>query len=297
MNPKTISAFTAKLFIVAASALAIASPAAHAQNTDSKSKSRVLAGPAQAKLKNIAEVAVPAGFVFLDGDTTRAMMKKSGQPVSGNELGFLSPTNEDWSVIFEFSDVGYVKDDDKDKLDADKLLADIKRGTAEGNKERVKAGQPPLEVVGWEMPPKYDATTHNLEWAIRATSENRPILNYNTRLLGRKGVMEVVLIVEPDQLAKTLPTFRGLLADYSFQSGQSYAEYRSGDKVAKYGLAALVLGGTAVGAAKLGLFAWLAVFFKKAGKLIIVAFVAVAAFFKKMFAKLFGSKSQPGAGS
>jgi uncharacterized membrane-anchored protein len=292
-----MNSFTAKLLIVAVCAVAIGVPSGHAQNKDSKSKSRVLEGPARAKLKNVAEVAVPGGFIFLDGDTTRAMMKKSGQPVSGNEVGFLSPTNEDWSVIFEFSDVGYVKDDDKDKLDADKLLADIKRGTAEGNKERVKAGQPPLEVVGWEMPPKYDATTHNLEWAIRATSENRPILNYNTRLLGRKGVMEVVLIVEPDQLAKTLPAFRGLLADYSFQSGQSYAEYRSGDKVAKYGLAALVLGGTAVGAAKLGLFAWLAVFFKKAGKLIIVAFVAVVAFFKKIFAKLFGSKSQSGAGS
>jgi len=212
-------------------------------------------------------------------------------------LGLLTPTNEDWSVMFDFSDVGYVKDDDKDKLDADKLLADIKRGTAEGNKERVKAGQPPLEVVGWEFPPKYDATTHNLEWAIRATSENKPILNYNTRLLGRKGVMEVVLIVEPDQLQKTLPAFRGLLADYSFQSGQSYAEYRSGDKVAKYGLAALVLGGTAVGAAKLGLFAWLAVLLKKAGKLIIVAVVAVVAFFKKILGKLFGGKTQPGVGS
>ena len=50
-------------------------------------------------------------------------------------------------------------------------------------------------------------------------------------------------------------------------------------------------------AVQLGLFAWLAVFFKKAGKLIIVAFVAVIAFFKKMFAKLFGRKTQAGPGS
>ena len=54
------------------------------------------------------------------------------------------------------------------------------------------------------------------------------------------------------------------------------------------GLAALVLGGTAVGAAKLGLFAWLALMFKKAGKLVIVAIIAVAAFFKKIASKLFG---------
>jgi uncharacterized membrane-anchored protein len=45
-----------------------------------------------------------------------------------------------------------------------------------------------------------------------------------------------------------------------------------------------------VGAAKLGLLAWLGVFLKKGGKLIIIAFVAVIGFFKKQFARLFGRK-------
>jgi uncharacterized membrane-anchored protein len=193
-------------------------------------------------------------------------------------------------VFFEFDDSGYVKDDDKDKLDPDKMLAAIKRGNDEGNKERVRNGNPPLEIVGWEQPPKYDPETHNLEWAIRATSEGRPILNYNTRLLGRKGVMKVTLVVNPDKLDATLPSFRTLLANYSFQGGQNYAEYRKGDKVAKYGLAALVVGGAAVGAVKLGLFTWLAVLLKKGFKLVIVAVVAVAAAFKKLFAKIFGRK-------
>src|SRR5437879_2088602 len=121
--------FVSRLSVIAACGLALGASPLKAQDTGSKSKSRMLQGPAQAKLKNVGEVAVPAGFIFLDGDTTRAMMKKSGQPVSGKEVGFLSPTNEDCSVIFEFSDIGYVKDDDKDKLDADKLLDAIKRGT------------------------------------------------------------------------------------------------------------------------------------------------------------------------
>ena len=115
-------------------------------------------------------------------------------------------------------------------------------------------------------------------------------MNYNTRLLGRKGVMEVVLIVDADKLPQTLPAFRSLLANYSFQTGQNYAEYRPGDKVAKYGLAALVLGGAAVGAAKLGLFAWLAVFFKKGLKFVIIAVVAIIASIKKVLAKIFGRR-------
>ncbi len=285
-----------KLFILSACSLALATGRAHAQNPDSKPKLNLTYGPAKAHLESIAQLDVPAGHIFIDGKSTRALLKAEGEPVSGQEMGLLKATNEHWSVMFEFSGIGYVKDDDKDKLDADKLLADIKRGNAEANKVRERNGNPPIEVVGWEQPPRYDPETHNLEWAIRGASEGRQILNYNTRLLGRKGVMEVVLIVQPDQLSDTLPAFRNLLAGYSFQSGQSYAEYRPGDKVAKYGLAALVVGGAAVGAAKLGLFAWLAVFLKKAWKLVVLAFAAVAASLKKFFGKLFGGRRESGMG-
>jgi len=285
-----------KLSVFTACSLALAGSAFQVQSADARPKLNILKGPAKAKLEGIAEIDVPSGYAFVDGKSTRALMKAAGEPVSGHELGLLKATNAHWSVIFEFSDVGYVKDDEKDQLDADKLLAAIKRGTAEANKERVSAGNPPLEIVGWEVPPKYDATTHNLEWAIRATSGDRAILNYNTRLLGRKGVMEVVLIVDPENLPETLPTFRNLLAGYSFSTGNNYAEYRSGDKVAKYGLAALVVGGAAVGAAKLGLFTTLAIFLKKGWKLVVLALAAVATFFKKLFARLTGRRNESGMG-
>jgi len=85
-----------------------------------------------------------------------------------------------------------------------------------------------------------------------------------------------------------------LLAGYSFSTGQTYAEYRPGDKVAKIGLAALVLGGAAVGAAKLGLFGPLLLFIKKAWKIVVVGVAALAASLKKFVARLFGGKSQTG---
>jgi uncharacterized membrane-anchored protein len=287
---------TFKLALLLACALAFTASGLSAAESKSPPKLKVINGPAKASLEKVAQIDVPAGYVFLDAKSTRAMLQAEGEPVSGQEVGWLRPTNSDWSVAFEFNDIGYVKDDDKDKLDPDKILASFKRGTAEANKERRRAGNPPIEVIGWEVPPKYDPVTHNLEWAIRGSVEGQPILNYNTRLLGRKGVMEVVLIVEPDKLSATLPTFRELLAGYSFQGGQTYAEYRSGDKVAKIGLAALIAGGAAVGAAKLGLFAWLALFFKKAGKAIVVGIVAVAAFFRKLLGRLFGGRRESGPG-
>ena len=197
----------------------------------------------------------------------------------------LVPTNADWSVFFDFADVGYVKDEDKDALDADKLLKAIKAGNEEGNKERRRNGVAPLKLIGWEQKPRYDQSTHNLEWAIRFESEGQPILNYNTRLLGRKGYMSVVLVVEPEALQSTLPEFRQLLAGYNYQQGKSYAEYRPGDKVAKYGLAALIVGGAAVGAAKMGLLGGLLALLQKGWKLIVVAVAAVGAWLRKLFVR------------
>lgn len=277
-----------KMFLFAACIALWAVSAAYAQ----KPTFDVVHGPGKADLKGVAEIDVPTGYVFIDGDGTRALMRSSGEPVSGQEVGMLMPTNHGWTVFFEYNPIGYVKDDEKDDLDADKLLDAIKRGTAEANKERRRNGNPPLEIIGWEQKPKYDPETHNLEWAVRASSEGRELLNYNTRLLGRKGVMEVVLIVAPDELQKTLPTYRNVMAGYNFQSGQSYAEYRPGDQIAKYGLGALVVGGAAVGAAKLGLFAWLAVFLKKAWKFVVIAVVAVAAVLKKAVSALFGRRDE-----
>ena len=118
-----------KFSIFALCGLALLSTSARGQNTGSKPKLNVIHGPARAQMEKIAQLEVPAAYSFLDGKATRTLMKAGGEPVSGHELGLLIPTNEHWSVMFEFADTGYVKDDDKDKLNPDELLDSIKRGT------------------------------------------------------------------------------------------------------------------------------------------------------------------------
>jgi hypothetical protein len=152
-----------------------------------------LRGPSVGELGNTAQVKVPAGYVFADARDARTIMEVFRNPTTGREMGFVAPAGEDWFAVFEYDDVGYVKDDDKDSLDADALLVSIKEATTEGNKERVRRGWPALTILGWEQPPHYDESTHNLEWAVRLQSDGAPVVNYNTRLLGRGGVMEVRL--------------------------------------------------------------------------------------------------------
>lgn len=242
-------------------------------------------GPATAEMGEIAEIKLPEGYVFTGAKGTQGILKAWGNPTSGDELGLVGPTSLEWTVIFEFSEVGYIKDDEKSQLDAEKLLKSIQKGTEQSNKLREQMGAPPMHVTGWLEAPKYNPETHNLEWAIRGESAGREVVNYNTRLLGRKGVMSVTLLVDPAKMTETLPVYRNLLSEYGFKSGERYAEYRQGDKLAKYGLTALIVGGTAVGAAKLGFFAWLAVAFKKFWKVLVIGLVAAAAGIRRL---LFG---------
>ena len=235
-------------------------------------------GPSVGELGTHAQVKVPAGFVFAGASDTRTIMEANHNPVTGKEIGFVAPAGEDWYAVFEFDDVGYVKDDEKDSLDQKALLDSIKAGTEAGNKERVKRGWPTMTIIGWETAPRYNDTTHNLEWAIRAQSEGLPVINHNTRVLGRGGVMEVTLVADPAVLVETMPKFKAMLDGFEFKQGQRYAEFRAGDKTAAYGLTGLIVGGGTAALVKTGAFKWL-------WKLIVAGVAGVAALFKKLFSR------------
>jgi uncharacterized membrane-anchored protein len=214
-----------------------------------------------------------------------------GNPATDRELGTLAQEgigDPPW-IIFEFDESGYVKDDDKDELNADDLLASLQEGQKAGNEYRRKNGMDELEILGWAVPPRYNEKTHNLEWATKLHSIGSPAdeisINFNTRLLGREGVMEVTLVCEPDELNDMIAEQEKILTGFSYIEGQRYAEYRAGDKIAEYGLTGLVAGGAAFALAKSG-------FFTKFAKPLIIGAIALLAAVKKFFGKLFGARQQ-----
>ncbi len=235
-------------------------------------------GPAVGDLGTTAQVKVPQGYVFAAGNDTRMIMETMQNPTTGRELGFVAPSGEDWYAVFEYDAVGFVKDDEKATLDANAILESIREGTAKGNDERRRRGWPTLTIIGWETPPRYNEQTNNLEWAVRGESEGQPFVNYNTRLLGRGGVMEVTLVSVPASLADALPKFKPMLAGFEDLQGQKYAEFRQGDKMAAYGLTGLIVGGGVAAMAKGGVFKWL-------WKVIVAVAVGAGALFKRIFSR------------
>ncbi|HEX2570850.1 MAG TPA: DUF2167 domain-containing protein [Polyangia bacterium] len=254
-----------------------AEQAAAAEN-DPFAKIKFQNGPLTGKLGNLATIQIPEGYLFVEGKAESAKFVEATQNFpTHRELGVLVPLNGGkWWLLFEFDDVGYVKDDEKDKLDADAILNSMKEATNAGNEERRKRGWGELQVTGWYQAPRYNNETHNLEWAARVHGKDGDSINYEIRLLGRRGVMSAQLIGSPEETDKAVPELRKLLTGFTYLKEESYAAYRSGDKVAEYGLTALIAGGTLAVAAKSGLLG-------KLWKLIVAGFVALAGAVKRLF--------------
>jgi uncharacterized membrane-anchored protein len=209
-------------------------------------------GPQKVQLFGNSSLQVPADYVFLDQAEAAKLQALQHNLSSGAEY-FFAPKNGRWEVLFNYSGDGYVKDDEK--IDSAALLKNIEQNTVEGNKMRRERGWDEMQVVGWQTAPHYETQTNRLEWAIDGKNlrTNDVVVNFNTRILGRGGVMSAVLISSPDNLDEAIADFKSTLTGFEFSAGQRYAEYKPGDKIAKYGLAALITGGAAAIAVKTGL--------------------------------------------
>jgi uncharacterized membrane-anchored protein len=209
-------------------------------------------GPGDGNIAAKAKIRIPDGYSFLDERGTRRFLELMGNPPRDNHY-MIAPANLDWFAVFSFDPVGYVKDDEK--IDAAALLDSLKKGDGPGNEERKRLGMTPIYTDGWHVPPHYDSGTKRLEWGMRLRDEKGGIhVNYTSRLLGRSGVMSAVLVSSLQTLNDDMKDFNSALAGYQFVAGEQYAEFKSGDRIAEYGLAALVVGGAAAAAAKAGLF-------------------------------------------
>lgn len=241
----------------------------------------------------MADLNLPEGFRYLDkNDARKVLVDVWGNPpqTAEDELGMIVPagfepkSREAWGVIVSYEESGYVKDGDASQINYDDLLKQMQKGAQERNPERVKAGYPPIEIVGWAAPPRYDAAAKKMYWAKQlrfGDEQGHDTLNYDVRILGRRGVLVLRAIAGMDQLDEIRNATPQILAMVNYNQGHRYADFNpKTDKVAAYGLAALVVGGIA---AKAGFFKLLIPVLLAAKKFVVIGVVAVGAFFKRLF--------------
>lgn len=239
-------------------------------------------GPTTVDVAGNSKLAIPEGYVFLDKANTARFDEIWENLSSGNEV-LVAPESLDWSAYLEFEDEGYVKDDEK--IDAAALLKSLKENTEQANKERRSRGWAELHVIDWASPPAYNQTTKRLEWATVLESDRGRGANFFTKILGRRGYTSLVMVSSVQDMPAAEAELNKVLNGYHFNDGERYAEYKPGDKIAEYGLAALVLGGAAAIATKKGFWAVLASFFAAAWKFIVAALIGAGAWLKNLFKK------------
>lgn len=251
----------------------------------------------EVKLPNgVAVLQIPTGFRYLGpGDAQRVLEDGWGNPDGKGTLGMLFPGDVPvlgeggWGVVITYEEDGHVSDADADKINYDELLADMKESIADENEARRDAGYEPIDLVGWAARPHYDKAARKLYWAkeLRFGTASHNTLNYNIRILGRKGVLVLNAVSSMQELPKVEQDMQQVLAFTNFTPGNRYEDFDASiDKVAAYGLGALVAGGIA---AKTGLLAKLLALLVAFKKVIILGVVVVAGVIGKV---LFGRKDQ-----
>jgi len=239
----------------------------------------------------LATLNVPKTYRYLDPQQTEKLLVEGwGNPEGSKTLGMLLPAGispfdieKAWGVVITYREDGYVKDNEAASIDYNDLLKQIKEATEEENKDRRQKGFDPIEVVGWAEPPHYDGAAHKLYWAkeLRFGDSPENTLNYDIRVLGRRGVLSLNAVASMSQISDVRESMKDVLGLVEFTPGNRYTDFHSGmDKVAEYGVGALILGGIAV---KTGLLKGLLVMLLAAKKFIIIGLVAAAGFVRKLF--------------
>ncbi len=240
-------------------------------------------------------------YIFLDA----ADAKKFLTDVWGNRpeeqedvLGMIMPAQVAdgeslWGAVVTWQGDGYVSDTDAKKIDYADTLKKMQDGDREQNEERVKAGFPEINVVGWAVPPSYDPATHTMIWAreLQIGGKTAHGLNYDVRLLGRKGVLSLNIIGGMADLAAVQKVSGDVRQTAQFDPGARYADFQKGDHMAAYGLAGLLAAGVGLAVAKkAGLIAVILLLAKKFGVIIIAALSGAGAWISRQWGRLTGRR-------
>lgn len=229
----------------------------------------------------VATLTIPPGFKFLDeAQTARVLVDLWGNPSAAGCLGMIFPETDGvlmdggYAFVVQYDEIGYVEDDDADEIDYAELLKDLQEEEIAENEERRTQGFEPAYTMGWASPPFYDKGNKVLHWAKEiqfGDSASSNTLNYNVRVLGRKGVLVLNAVADMSDLALVQQHVPDVLGIVSFNDGYRYDQYDSKvDDVAAWTIGGLVAGKVL---AKAGILALLL----KNIKLVFIALAAIGA--------------------
>lgn len=239
----------------------------------------------------IATLTIPKGFKFLEAAEAQHVIEDLWGNLKGQApLGMIFPESSSatipgYAFIVEYEAMGYVKDEDADDINYDDLLKQMKEDQVAANEERKKQGLETLNLVGWAAKPHYDKNKKILYWAkeLKVEGYEENTLNYDVRILGRKGVLVLQAVADMSALDSVNQSIDPILGMVKFNEGHKYSDFDSKtDDIAAWTIGGLVAGKVL---AKVGFFAIILKFLK----FILIGLAALGAGIVKFFKR----KKQP----
>jgi uncharacterized membrane-anchored protein len=165
-------------------------------------------------------------------------------------------------LLFSYTDSGYVKTDDWTKVDPDKFIKEIRENYKLSNETRKKNGQPTIMDVTWNKKPYLDDTLNSVYYALNVEwSNNTSSVEGTAIILGREGYTTANYVGGDQGYSESM--LLNLSKMHKFNATKEYKDWKSGDKVAAAGIAALLASTLGVKFLKPGILAVVAIFLKK----------------------------------
>ena len=216
-----------------------------------------------------AKLTVPNGFRYLDKiQSIYVLTDLWGNPADSSILGMIVPlsrgvlADNGWAFVISFEEMGYVKDDDAEDIKYDDLLIEMQKETDAANPERIKQGYEAIKFIGWTSSPFYDKQLKTLHWAkeIKFGDASLNTLNYNLRILGRKGIFNLNAVASMNELPEVKSNIDKIIRCVEYNDGHRYSDFIPDvDNVAAWTIGGLVAGKIL---AKVGFFALIVKFWK-----------------------------------
>jgi len=240
-------------------------PLLHAQNLDTSSAGQAKAlqtildrdkeiryQTGDVEINSDVKLSVPTGYKFMSQkDAEFVVYDFWGNPKQDGLLGMIVKQDysiadpDKWAFVVTYENSGFVKDEDAEDIDYDEMMETMQSEEEEGNNERTKEGYEPIHILGWAAKPFYDKKNNILHWAksIKFGESTDTTLNYDVRILGRKGVLSLNAVGTINQIAEIETHIPDIIHIAKFKDGSKYTDFDPEiDKVAAYTIGGLVAG-------------------------------------------------------
>ncbi len=195
-------------------------------------------------------------------------------------------TNASFCINITYPEKGFIEDNDAKDIDYEELLETMQGGADASNEYREEAGYERIELLGWASKPFYDEETKKLHWPKElkfGDYEGPNILNYNIRILGRRGYLQLNAIGEMLVMQDVKNNISPIIASVNFTRGNTYSDFDPDmAEVAAYGIGGLIAGKVLL---KAELLAKFGILLAKFCKVILITIAALLGGFKKFFSK------------